>query len=294
MLYIFMSGSLEMCMSTQKNVVPAFAKMWPCSSTMKDDMSIDLNEKIFYNLTSGQLVSISAESGDRKCLTPYSYDEANNAAAGLVMADCVRNSKDRNKHVKQRFHFSKTSYSKSGSYGRVLTGIQTTMCLALKSVAPLNSNIMQMWSKRLPGKEVLIEVNEGSSTRKISVKRSAIFIINSDNETSHELTINHQILENVFQMDTIRGGSLKIYDVWTHSVPFEDLKLHPMKFTQNEKEINMDNGNVYWKVTVSPRDSQFYILEYIEKLHPKKNHSTYEGDGNDWAYSTVSPAIEVV
>ena len=282
-----------MCMSTQKNVVPAFAKMWPCSS--KDDISVDLNDKIFYNLTSGQLVSISAQSGDKKCLTPYSYDEANNAAAGLVMADCVSNSKDRNKHVKQRFHFSKTSNSKSGSYGRVLTGVQTTMCLALKSAAPLNSNIMQMWRKRLPGKEILVNVNEGSSLQKISVKRFAIFIINSDKETSHELMINHQILENVFQMDTIRDGSLKIYDVWTHSVPFEEFKRHPMKFSQDEKEIKMENGNVYWKVTVSPRDSQFFILEYIEKLHPpKKNHSAYENDGNDWAYSTVSPAIEVV
>lgn len=289
-----MSGSLEMCMSTQKNVVPSFAKMWPCSSTMKDDISVDLNDKIFYNLKSGQLVSISAESGDKKCLTPYSYDEANNAAAGLVMADCVSNSKDRNKHVKQRFHFSKTSHFKSGSYGRVLTGVQTTMCLALKSAAPLNSNIMQMWSKRLPGKEVLIEVDEGSSLRKISVKRSAIFIINSDKETSHELMINHQILENVFQMDTIRGGSLKIYDVWTQSVPLDEHKRHSSKSTQDAKEINMENGNVYWKITVSPRDSQFFILEYIEKLHPQKNHPKYENDENDGAYSTLSPAIEVV
>ena len=287
-----MSGSLEMCMSTQKNVVPAFAKMWPCSSTMKNDVSVDLNEKIFYNLTSGQLVSVSAESGDKKCLTPYSYDEANNAAAGLVLADCVSNSKDRNKHVKQRFHFSKTSHFKSGSYGRVLTGVQTTMCLALKSAAPLNSNIMQMWSKRLPGKEVLIEVDKGSSLRKISVKRSAIFIINSDKETSHELMINHQILENVFQMDTTGGGSLKIYDVWSHSVPLDEQ--HSSKSTQDAKEINMENGNVYWKITVSPRDSQFFILEYIEKLRPQKNHPKYENDENDGAYSTVSPAIEVV
>ena len=289
-----MSVSRLLLRSTQKNVVPSFAQMWPCSSTMKDDIPVDLNDKIFYNLTSGQLVSISAESGDKKCLTPYSYDEANNAAAGLVMADCVSNSKDRNKHVKQRFHFSKTSHFKSGSYGRVLTGVQTTMCLALKSAAPLNSNIMQMWSKRLPGKEVLIEVDEGSSLRKISVKRSAIFIINSDKEKSHELMINHQILENVFQMDTIRGGSLKIYDVWTQSVPLDEHKRHSSKSTQDAKEINMENGNVYWKITVSPRDSQFFILEYIEKLHPQKNHPKYENDENDGAYSTVSPAIEVV
>ena len=153
---------------------------------------------------------------------------------------------------------------------------------------------MQMWSKRLPGKEVFIEADEGSSLRKISVKRSAIFIINSDKETRHELMINHQILENVFQMDTIRGGSLKIYDVWTHSVPFEEREQRSMKFLQAEKEINMENGNVYWKVTVSPRDSQFFILEYIEKLHSQKNHPKYERDDNDWAYSTVSPAIEIV
>ena len=251
-----------MCMRMQKNVSPSFLQMWPCdepsfNSSSSNDTVIS---SIKYNMTSGQLQSISSDSGRLQCLTPFSYNEANNAAAGLVLQDCVENKDDRNLHVKQRFHVSKS---------RVLTGIQTSMCLALKLTAPLNANTMQMWAKSLPidhEQDAINDINTNDSNEKISQKRAAVFIINADQKQEHSILINNMVLAKIFQTKAIPKGFIKIRDVWKESQPNMD-----NDETLDENDPNDIISEMFidqyfsWSVQVPPRDSKFFVLDLNHK-----------------------------
>ena len=218
---IFYTGSLEMCMKMQQNVVPSFLQMWPCDEPDFNSTSTNSSLAVIkYNMTSGQLQSTSSDSGHIQCLTPFSYDEANNAAAGLVLQDCVENEKDRNLHVKQRFHITT---SPDPTKSRVLTGVQTTMCLALKSTAPLNANKMQMWAKLLPveeeEEELTNDINSNYNNDKTTKKLAAVFIINADQKQTHSILINNVILAKIFHVKVVPKGVIKIKDIWRESQP---------------------------------------------------------------------------
>ena len=298
-----------MCMAMQKNVVPSFLQMWPCD---EPGMANNLKTNIIYNHTTGQLLSKSPELGGMKCLAPFSYNEANNAAAGLVLEDCIDNDKDRNAHVKQRFHFSGTHDHRGGSIGRVLTGIQTTMCLSLKSSAPLNSNTLQMWAKRLPAGDFIYSLNDVNidlGRDKKSIKCAAVFLINSDFNQSHSIIINNRILANIFQTTLTPKGLIKITDIWKPSSPLEK-NGKPSKNTYNgPEEVKFIENNLSWSVTISPRDSRFFIFELIlenekrsivEELH---DADAYHDNMNAGLINirkdvnknvNVSPEIEIV
>lgn len=259
-----------MCMSMQKNVVPSFLQMWPCDEPV---MKNNLKTNIIYNHTTGQLVSKSSELGGIKCLSPFSYNEANNAAAGLVLEDCVDNDQDRNAHVKQRFHFSGTQDPRGESIGRVLTGIQTTMCLSLKSSAPLNSNTLQMWAKRLPAGYFTNSSNDANidvERDRKSIKCAAVFLINSDLNKSHSIIINNRILANIFQTTLAPKGLIKITDIWNQSLPLGKNGSNSKNTSNDPKEVKFIEKNLSWSVTIPPRDSRFFIVELI--LENKKRN----------------------
>ena len=255
-----------MCMKMQENVVPSFLQMWPCDEPDFNSTSTNTSmEMIKYNMTSGQLQSTSSDSGRIQCLTPFSYDEANNAAAGLVLQDCAKNEKDRNLHVKQRFHITT---SPDPTKSRVLTGVQTTMCLALKSTAPLNANKMQMWAKLLPVEEEELDndINANYNNDKTIKKRAAVFIINADQKQTHSILINNVALAKIFHVKVVPKGVIKIKDIWQDSQQNsvgEDTsgQTTPQK---DFKELFVDQ-HFSWLVKVPPRDSQFFVLELIHR-----------------------------
>ena len=287
-------------MSLQRNVEPAFLQMWPCEDSIGNTKSTtDSKQSIFYNHTTGQLVYGPTVSGEMKCLAPFSFDNAFNAAAGLTLTDCVDNEKDRNLHVKQRFHFSATQDPRKVPKGKVLTGVQTTMCLALKSSAPLNSNTLQMWAKRLPVKGSAYsanDVNVYSKMSKKTVKRAAVFLINADRRQSHIMNINNKILAKIFQIDLVPKGLIRITDIWQHSIPFlespyNETEVDPKYVldTMHEDDIRGYVGDIIedharehvgskvvddemsWSVTIPPRDSRFFIFELIYKHKTNTN-----------------------
>ena len=251
---IYKTGSLELCLRVQNNVVPAFAQMWPCDDYVSNKSPQNSSSQVInYNKTTGQLMS-----GSRKCLTPYSFNEANNAASGLILENCVKNGPDepREVHLKQRFHYSFAQ--RLGASGRVITGIQTTMCLALKSSAPLNSNVLQMWVKRLPAKHVNVHINGANTTsytHKKSNKMTAVFLINSDKYQAHNVVFNTRIISNIFPNTHLPKYSVRIRDIWKH-------------ISRNKV---FDEHASSWVVKVPPRDSKFYVLELVNE-YEEQNH----------------------
>ena len=256
-----------MCMRMQKNVSPSFLQMWPC-----DEPDINFNSSdtatptIKYNMTTGQLQSISSDSDHIQCLTPFGYNMANNAAAGLVLQECVENKENRDLHVKQRFHISS---SQGSTKSRVLTGVQTTMCLALKLTAPLNANTMQMWAKSLPVEDEIDfsnDINSNLNDAKMNKKRVAVFIINSDVENKHSMLINNQVLAKIFQTRLVSKGVIKIKDIWKASQPFN---ANGEVFDGSDANIGVKEKFVdqyfSWSVQVLPRDSKFFIMELTYK-----------------------------
>lgn len=249
----YTKGLLELCLRVQHDVVPAFAQMWPCDDNVSSNPSKnDSAHVISYNRTTGQLMS-----GSKKCLTPYSFNGADNAASGLVLAECVKN-ENRKVHPKQRFQYSFAH--RLDASGRVLTGIQTTMCLALKSSAPLNSNVLQMWVKKLPAKRLNIRTID---LRKLSYayrnlhKMSAVFLINSDKHQTHNVVINTRILSNIFPNTFLSTYSILIRDIWEQ---------YPTK-----RRINVFDEYSSWIVKVPPRNSRFYTFELLNE-HDEQNN----------------------
>ena len=277
-----------MCMAMQKNVVPSFLQMWPCGEPV---MVNNLKTNIIYNHTTGQLLAKSPDLGGMKCLAPFSYNEANNAAAGLVLEDCVDNDKNRNAHVKQRFHFSGTKDPRGGSIGRVLTGIQTTMCLSLKSSAPLNSNTLQMWAKRLPPKDFIDlsnNVNVDLGKDKKSIKWAAIFLINSDINKSHSIIINNRVLANIFQTTLAPKGLIKITDIWKKSPPSGKHQWSSEDTCNDPEEIEFTEKSLSWSVTMPPRDSRFFIIELIVEKEKRNKIENLEHAGVSDAHKNAA------
>ena len=257
-----------MCMMMQKNVVPSFVQMWPCDEE-DDNKQLEnyFRQNVIYNKTTGQLISIASELESMKCLTPLSFNEANNAASGLVLEDCVENEDNRKKHLKQRFHYSNANNPRRGSRGRVLTGVQTTMCLALKSSAPLNANTIQMWAKRLPRNAE--NVNPNGEKNKIQ-QRAAVFLINADQYKSHNAVFNSRILCNIFQVELLPKGLLRIQDVWKNCQPPNVNNETLEDNFRDLVELKVLDEYLSWSVEIPPRDSQFFIFEIILQ-HGKQN-----------------------
>ena len=202
------------CLSIQANgnISPAFVTLMPCA-----EVSIQLQ----YTQT-GQVVD--AASG--LCLTPKSYMWSN--GPGFVLAPCETLLTNGNGFADQRFVI--------GDDPNKLQHLVSSngQCLTVKSSAPMNANVLQIWAKMLPQSSM-------SSTGRLSGQRQAVLLLNSDMASNHTVAFSQAVIKGVFGLVSSDEVHVDVFDVWAQSY--------------------RQNSTLQFDVESTPRSSSFFVLE---------------------------------
>lgn len=227
----------DLCLDIQPNVDPSFVTLTLCIEPRKS--------KLAYS-DSGQIM----DGSNAKCLTPFSYMWS--TGPGFVLKAC--------EPYTNHAAWGTQHFSVGVKPRRNMVTHQNGYCLAARSSAPMNSNVMQLWAKKIRGagekkdafdvltgpahiphiERLLAKFNDGDDRSPLQ----AALVVNADEQDGHTFTFNDEVLRKLFGADVGRSAfSVSAYDVW--------------------KGQTLATRQTPLQVQVRPRGSAFYLL----KLH---------------------------
>eukprot|EP00927_Polykrikos_kofoidii_P065620 TRINITY_DN61358_c0_g1_i1.p1 TRINITY_DN61358_c0_g1~~TRINITY_DN61358_c0_g1_i1.p1 ORF type:complete len:634 (-),score=72.30 TRINITY_DN61358_c0_g1_i1:63-1922(-) len=232
----------DLCLDMQSSVDPAFATLTGCSHAR--------HKKLVYQ-ANGQIKE-ATPNGRGRCLTPLNYMWS--AGPGFVLMDCEPIT---NHNVFGAQHFFVGVATNGNKFLH-----QNGHCLTVRTSAPMNSNVMQMWAKRirgvgdnetafdtLTGREHLLHIDRVARKFDDGVEDApmqAVLLVNADEQDPHEFAFSEYIVRKVFGPDASANGEpvVSVYDVW-------------------EERILSTNATLPFGVNVGPRDSVFFVLKLL-------------------------------